>query len=159
ALAMIGTPVVASLVQAVKSPEPRVRRGAALALGQIRPVARDAVPSLTAGLSDADNEVRAAFLIAISHLGPRAGLSVPVVRELLRDKSPAIRLQSVRVLAQSAPRDNRLAADLTALLKTEVDPTVERQAIDTLRSLGPQGFGALAEIIGKLDKNHREDVR
>src|SRR5262249_17914839 len=122
ALAMIGTPIVASLSQAVKSQEPRARRGAALALGQIRPVARDAVPLLTAGLSDADNDVRAAFLTAINHLGPRARDSVPVVRGLLRDQSPAIRLHSIRVLAQSAPRDNRLVADLTSLLKTESDP-------------------------------------
>src|SRR5262249_33377519 len=60
ALAMIGAPIVASLKQAVKSPEPRVRSGAALALGQIRPVPRDAIPVLTAGLNDTDNEVRGA---------------------------------------------------------------------------------------------------
>ena len=39
ALAQIGRPAVGLLTQAVKDPEPRVRRGAALALGQIRPLA------------------------------------------------------------------------------------------------------------------------
>ena len=159
ALAMIGKPIVAPLFVAVKSSEPRVRRGAALALGQIRPVARDTVPLLTAGLNDGDKDVRASFLTAISYLGPRAGESVPAVRVLLRDESPAVRLQAVRVLAQSAPRDGRLVSDLTALLKTESDAKVERQAIDTVRSIGPQGFAALDVIIAKLDKGHPEDVR
>jgi HEAT repeat protein len=159
ALAMIGKPISASLCLAIKSPEPRVRRGAALALGRIRPVANDTVRILTAGLSDTDNDVRAAFLTGIGYLGPRAGESVPAVRALLRDKSPAIRLQAVRVLAQSAPRDDRLVSDLTSLLKSESDALVERLAIDTVRSLGPQGLPALEVIIGKLGKEHSEDVR
>jgi HEAT repeat protein len=159
ALAMIGRPIGASLNVAIKTPEPRVRRGAALALGQIRPVAHDTVQLLTGGLSDPDNDVRAAFLTAISYLGPRASESVPAVRDLLRDKSPAIRLQAVRVLAQSAPRDDRLVSDLTSLLKTESDALVERLTIDTVRSLGPQGFSALDVTISKLGKEHSEDVR
>jgi HEAT repeat protein len=159
ALAMIGRPIGASLNQAIKSPEPRVRRGAALALGQVRPVAHDTVRILTAGLGDNDNDVRAAFITAIGYLGPRASESVPAVRALLRDKSPVIRLQAVRVLAQSAARDDRLVGDLTSLLKTESEAIVERLAIDTVRSLGPQGFNALEVIIGKLGKGHPEDVR
>ena len=159
ALAMIGRPIGASLSLAVKSSEPRVRSGAALALGQIRPVARDTVPSLTAGLNDSDNDVRVACLTAISYLGPRASESVPAVRGLLRDGSPVIRLQAVRVLAQSAPRDDRLVNDLTDLLKSESDARVERQAIDTVRSLGPRSIGALNVIIGRLGKGHPEDVR
>ena len=55
-------------------------------------------------------------------------------------------------------RDDRLVGDLTALLKTESD-AVERQAIDTLRSLGPPGIAALDVVIGKLNKGHPEDVR
>ena len=159
ALAMIGKPIGASLYLAVKSPEPRVRRGAALALGQTRPVARDTVRILTAGLNDTDNDVRAAFLAGISYLGPRAGESVPAVRALLGDKSPAIRLHAVRVLAQSAPRDDRLVSDLASLLKTESDALVERLAIETVRSLGPQGLSAIDVVIGKLGKGHPEEVR
>ncbi len=51
ALAQIGRPAVELLAQAVKAPEPRIRRGAALALGQIRPLAPGTVPTLTAGLA------------------------------------------------------------------------------------------------------------
>ena len=96
ALAQIGRPVVGLLTQAVKAPEPRVRRGAALALGQIRPLAPGTVQKLTAGLDDPDPEVKAAFLTAIGYLGPRAGESVPAVRALLQDESAEIRIQAIR---------------------------------------------------------------
>src|SRR5262249_17916186 len=108
---------------------------------------------------DSDNDVRAAFLAGISYLGPRAGESVPAVRALLRDNAPAIRLQAVRVLSQSAPRDARLVSDLKTLLTSESDALVERLAIDTVRSLGPQGLPALEVVVGKLGKGNPEEVR
>ena len=96
ALAQIGRPVVGLLTRAIKDPEPRVRRGAALALGQIRPLAPGTVQKLTAGLADPDPDVRAAFLTAIGYLGPRAGESVPAVRVLLQDPSPRFGSRAIR---------------------------------------------------------------
>ncbi len=159
ALAQIGRPVINLLTQAVKAPDPRVRQGAALALGQIRPLAAGTVQTLTVGLVDPDQDVRAAFLTAIGYLGPRAGEAVPAVRAMLVDKSPDIRTRAVGILAQSAPRDDRLVVDLIALLKHEADPRVQRQAIDIIRSLGPLGRSALPVVIGELDGTHPADVR
>lgn len=157
ALAQLGRPVVASLMRAVESPEPRVRRGAALALGQIRPPAPGTVRKLTVGLVDPDPEVRATFLASIGFLGPRAGEAVPAVRALLGDKSAEIRIQAVEVLARSAPRDERLLDDLTALLD-DADARVQRRAIDTIHSLGPPGRKALTVAVAKLESQDR-DVR
>jgi HEAT repeat protein len=157
ALAQIGRPAVGLLMEAVKAPEPRVRRGAALALGQIRPLAPGTVPKLTAGLDAPEPEVRAAFLTAIGDLGPRAAESVPAVRVLLKDESPEIRVQAIEVLSHSAPRDERLLGDLMDRLD-DPDTRVQRQAIDTIRSLGPLGRKALTIAIGKLDSEDT-DVR
>ena len=159
ALGQIGRPAVDPLTQAAKDPEPRVRRAAALALGQIRPVAKGTLQTLAVGLQDPDRDVRAAFLTAIGSLGPRAGEAVPAVRNLLRDESPAIRAQAIDVLSQAAPRDERLLGDLIAALKNDVDPRVVRQAIETIRSLGPGGRDALPVVIGKLTATSPEDVR
>ena len=63
---------------------------------------------------------------------------MPAVRALLRDESAEIRLQVIDILAQSAPRDDRLLGDLMRLLD-DPDPRVQRRAIDALRSLGPPG--------------------
>ena len=82
-------------IQAVESPEPRVRRGAALALGQIRPLAPGTVQKLTAGLNDPDPEVKG----SLPHRDrlPRSASreSVPAVRALLHDASAEIRIQAI----------------------------------------------------------------
>jgi HEAT repeat protein len=150
ALAQIGRPVVELLTRAIKAPEPRLRQGAALALGQIRPLTPGVAQKLTVGLHDPDREVKAAFLTAIGYLGSRASESVPAVRAMLQDESAEIRIRAIGILCQSAPRDDRLLGDLTALLD-DPDARVQREAIDTIRSLGPTGRKALTVIIGKLD--------
>jgi HEAT repeat protein len=155
ALAQIGRPAVGSLSKAVKAPESRVRRGAALALGQIRPPAPGTVPKLMAGLDDADPDARAAFLTAIGYLGPRAGESVPAVRALLQDPSPGIRIEAVHILYESAPRDDRLLGDLRARVD-DADARVQRRAIDTIRFLGAPGRKVLPAVIGKLNSPDAE---
>jgi HEAT repeat protein len=150
ALAQMGRPVVGLLAQAVMAPESRVRRGSALALGQIRPLPPGTARKLTVGLHDPDRAVKAAFLTAIGYLGPRAGECVPAVRELLKDESAEIRVQAIGILSQSAPRDARLLGDLTSLVD-DADARVQRQSIDTIRILGPLGRKSLPLIIGKLN--------
>ena len=98
----------------------RVRRGAALALGQVRPPAPGTVSALTAGLDDPDSAVKSAFLSAIGYLGSRAHEAVPSVRAQLHDKSSEIRLKAIQILAQSAPRDERLVTDMIAVLDDSV---------------------------------------
>jgi HEAT repeat protein len=154
ALAQIGRPVAGLLARAVGDPEPRVRRGAALALGQIRPLAPGAVERLAVGLGDPDLEVQASFLTAIGSLGPRAGDAVPSVRALLRSGSPDIRLRVIDVLSRSAPRDDHLFDDLASLLD-DADARVQTRSIETLRSLGPPGRKALTVVIRKLESPDR----
>ena len=157
ALAQIGRPAVEMITRAIEDPDPRVRRGAALALGQIRPLAPGTARKLTVGLADSDPEVRMAFLIAIGNLGPRAAESVPAIRALLHDGSPGLRSRAIEVLFQSAPRDDRMLDDLAALLD-DPDPRVQRRAIDSIRALGPPGRKALAVVIGRLTSED-PDVR
>ncbi|SIN94144.1 HEAT repeat [Singulisphaera sp. GP187] len=149
ALAQLGPPVVALLLPSVEASDPRIRRAAALALGQIRPLAPGTVPKLVAGLDDPDLEVQSAFLAAIRGLGPRAKEAVPAVRALLPNPAAEIRLQAIVILAQTAPRDELLLGDLTGLLN-DTNTRVQRQAIELIRGLGPIGRKALPTVIGKL---------
>lgn len=148
-LAQIGRPIVGLLTRSLQAPEPRVRRGAALALGQIRPLPADAVKTLTAGLNDPDPEVRGAFLAAIGHLGPREKGALSAVRARLKDESPEIRRQAIDVLSRSAPRDDQLVSDLTALLD-DADPRVQCRALQVVRSLGPLSRAAVPAATAKL---------
>ncbi len=149
ALAHIGRPILELLTQSLQAPEPRVRQAAALALGQIRPLAPGTAQKLALGLADPDREVKTAFLTAIGNLGRRAGECVPAVRSMLHDDSADVRLKAVEILAQSAPRNEQLLGDLTSLLN-DSDGRVQCRAIDIVRSLGPLGRKALPEVIAKL---------
>jgi HEAT repeat protein len=155
ALALIGRPVVELLKQETASKNPRIRRGAALALGQIRPLAAGTVPKLIAGLADPDLDVRVGFLTAIGFLGPRAGEAVPTVRAMRQDGSAEVRLHVIEILAHSAPKDDVLLGDLMPLLD-DPDARVQRRAIDTIRSLGPMGRKALPHVIGLATSKDQE---
>ncbi len=149
AMSHVGRSAGASIVRALEDPDPRVRRGAALAMGQVRPPVPGTDSALAAGLGDPDREVRAAFLTAIGQLGPRAAGSGPAVRGLLNDPSPEIRALAIEVLWHCASRDGHLLADLTPRLDDN-DPAVQRRAIDTIRAMGPPGQAVLPRVIGKL---------
>lgn len=155
AMALIGRPAVAPLTQALKDPEPRVRRGAALALARIRPLAKGVVRDLTAGLDDPDRDAKEDYLAALVLLGPRAGDAVPAVRGLLGDDSAEIRVRAIQILAQAAPRDDQLLGDFLGLLD-DADPRVQRRAIETIGSLGPPGRKAMKPIIAKLSSPQPE---
>jgi HEAT repeat protein len=157
ALASIGRPVVKPLLQAADDPSPRVRRGSALALGRLRPLAPGASATLTRALRDADASVRDAALESVGGLGRQAVEALPVVRELLSNDSAETRLRAVDVLARTAPRNGTLAADLAGRID-DADPRVQRLAIDVLRSMGPLGRDAIPAVIGKL-KSPDADVR
>ncbi len=149
ALAAIGRPVVPLLGPAIRSPDPRVRRGAALALGQVRPVDPGALTQLVGGLPDPDEAVRGDFLTAIGHLGSRGRDAVPAVRALLHDPAAANRLRVLAILARSAPRDDQLVADLIGAISDD-SPAVQEAAIVTLRALGPLGRPALPRVVGVI---------
>lgn len=157
AMSHIGRSAGGEIGRALRDPDPRVRRGAALAMGQIRPPVPGTAASLTAGLGDADREVRAAFLTAVGQLGPRAAGSAPAVRGLLADPSPEIRALAIEVLWHCAARDRRLLADLTPRLDDD-DPAVQRRAIDTIRAMGPPGQAVLPQVIARL-KSSDTNVR
>ncbi|WP_169978684.1 HEAT repeat domain-containing protein [Tautonia rosea] len=149
ALGLIGRPIGGLLMEATENPNPRTRRGAALALGRLRPPAPGSVSRLMAGLDDPDPEVRTAFLHAIGELGPRGVDALPAVRSLLRDESVAIRLEAIAVVHRLAPKDDRLPGELASILNDD-DPRVQQSAIEILRSLGPASRPALPKVIEKL---------
>jgi HEAT repeat protein len=157
ALAQVGRPATPLLTEALTSADSRVRRGAALALGQIRPLAPGTVPKLTTALSDHDLAVKVAVLSGIGSLGSRAREAVPAVRGLLTHESAEIRSQAIRILSVAAPRDEQLVQELI-LLVNDRDVRVQHQAIDILRSVGPVGRPALAAVIGRLSSTD-PDVR
>ena len=63
-----------------------VRLSAALALGEIGPEAKTAVPALTELLKDKDSNVQWAAARALGKIGPEAKMATPALTELLKDE-------------------------------------------------------------------------
>ena len=157
-MVVLGRSAVPRLEEALGDANPRLRRGAALALGSIRPLSAETPRKMAAGLSDPDPEVRGAFLAALGALGPRAREVVPEIRHLLNDPNAATRKQAVEVLFLCSARDDQLLDDLVSRI-TDQDESVQVVALDHLRALGPISRKALPEVTGRLESSDAEVQR
>lgn len=85
ALGRIGAAAVPQLAQALRDPNPLVRKRAADILARIGPDARDAVPVLIQALDDPEEDVRKAAVRALGEIGPAAEEAVPHLIDALRE--------------------------------------------------------------------------
>jgi hypothetical protein len=88
ALGRIGAPAVPSLMDALRSTDPNIRKKAVEVLGRMGEDAAPAVPALTALLDDADVGVRKAAARTLGQVGPEAKDAVPaLMRNLFQPPS------------------------------------------------------------------------
>ena len=78
---------ISYLIEALKDEDWCVRYFAAIALGDIGPEAKKAVPALIEALKDEDENVRGNAAIALGKIGPDAKDSVPALIEALKNES------------------------------------------------------------------------
>jgi len=93
-----GVPVLASALS-----KPDTRYWAALALGELGPVAKGALPQLTEALSDEHPDVRREILLAIGRLGAEAAPAVPTITKLVSDKDQSVQNAAAYSLGQIGP--------------------------------------------------------
>ena len=156
ALGGLGSRIQSWLVDQMSYSNPRVRRAAGKALGQVRPASTIAVEQLRRGLSDDDRLVQAACLASLGALGPRAESAEGPIREKLSDPSEEIRLLATDVLF-TISRNEQTVEDFRRLLD---DPSekVQLKAIQLLRATGPTGRTAIPAISSKLSVSNA-DIR
>lgn len=152
-LALLGPQVVELLSTALDDPEARVRQGASLALGQIRPLPGHVVELLTTRLDDSDRDVQKAALRSIGLLGIRARRAVEPVRQKLHHESAELRKLAIETLFQTALHDQRFIDQLAQMLK-DPDPEVQVSAIKFILASGSVGRVALPEVIDRLRSRH-----
>lgn len=157
ACALLGRSAVPRLTQLLNDEVPRLRRMAALALGDIRPLSQETIVGLTEILVDKNQDVKLAALVAIRNLGARSQAAVPSVRALVGDESAEVKIMVAEILEQAAPRDQQLIDDLVSMLNDR-SSRVRRHAIDTLRTLGPESRAAIPSVVALL-KESVIDVR
>src|SRR5262245_4441360 len=103
ALAQIGTPAVPALLDGLQSDYPRIRGGAAQALGYVRPRALHAVGPLKKALENDDEFVRVAAATALWRLERKADTVVPTLATSLRAMTAELRQRAVLELGELGP--------------------------------------------------------
>lgn len=157
ALSLIGSPITPELFAAMEHPHPRVRRAAALALGEIRPIQADTATLLARGLDDEDASVQLACLESIGRLGSSGRDALAAVRVKLDHDSAQMRTTAIDVVARIAPRDPTLIEDLIKMAGDH-DPSVQCRAIEAITATGPIGRKAIPIVVNRL-RSADEDVR
>ena len=160
ALAQIGRPVVGLLTQAVNAPGASRPTRCGPGAGTDSPRPPGTAQKLTAGLARPRPRGQGRFLTAIGYLGPRAG-ECRAGRACACSTTDPPRSGSRRSRSSLESRAaRRCACSATSWpLLDDADPRVQRQAIDTLRSLGPPGRKVAAGRHRQVERVTNPEVR
>jgi HEAT repeat protein len=139
----------AQLAQAMRDPEPAVRRDAVLALGQL---GKAAVPHLTLALQEKDPLVRQVAVSFLGRMGQEAAPAVPGLALALQDKEASVRVEAAVALRHIGPR---AAAAVPALIQSlnDPDPSVRTYASISLSEIRSPNVWALVNLINHGDVN------
>ena len=144
---------VTLLIKALADQNTLVRGSAAVALGNIGPDAKAAVPELIKALADEDIVMRRVAAEALGRIGPEAKAAIPELIKVLADEDEVVRrnaaevlgafgpdakaaVETLKRLAQNDPNDSVKQVAKEALAKIEgkkADPTLPPPSIKTLR--------------------------
>jgi HEAT repeat protein len=123
---------VSILIKASADSDRWVRISAAVALGQIGPEAKEAVPSLIKALGDSDIRVRHGAINALGKIGSSAESVVPALIAVLSDPVPDIRKEAILLLQKIGYTDNDFLAALETTANNDSDDSVKKLASDAL---------------------------
>lgn len=150
---------VPALSDGLKDEFPFVRINSALALSQIGPTARQAVPALMEAFKDPDNRVviagffysvRHASADALGNIGPDARDAIPMLIEALSDEEIRTKWTAARALGNIGSEAKGAVKDLKRMLKDD-DETVREQATNALIKIDKEE-AAKAGIKNNSDK-------
>lgn len=90
-------------LEAIGSPDAKVRRKAAEVLGNVGPADPRSVPALAKAVNDTDRRVRDAAIVGLSKMGPLAADAGDALEHASRDPDPAVRKRANAALARVKP--------------------------------------------------------
>jgi len=134
----VGPEELPALVEALKKPDPNVRRSAIEDLGRIGAAA---VPTLVASFKDADPRVRVAAAGAALSVDPKHAGALAALIAASKDANPVVRRLAAESLAVEP------AASALAELLGDKDDEVRWAAADSLGELGPAAAPAVPALL------------
>lgn len=107
--------VMTGYLPALQDPDAPRRREACAMIGSLGPVAKPAVPALSAALDDAHETVRMHAVGALGEIGIPAALVIPALTRALHDKTNQVRHRALTQFAFSIPPTESVMPDLKEL--------------------------------------------
>lgn len=169
---------VPALIKVLKSDNAEVQAHGAAALGAIGHAAKPAAKALASLVRDGDEMVRREAIEALQKIRPGPAVMLPILGELLKDGSPVVRTRIMAALAERGSQAMRLlvpalgdekTAYFACLVINEIgpdakqavpalvklldskDPSLQREAIMALASIGPAAQPAVEKLAGIID--------
>jgi HEAT repeat protein len=148
-----GAGKISALIRALKSQDRRTRWESVIALSEMGPPAKAAVPALAKALRDHDADVRHGAATALTNKGPAA---ISVLAEALEDTDAGVR-REVAIALGNIGAPAKVA--VPTLVKTLRDPyiNVRREAVIALGEMGPPAEAAVPALTKALE-DPDEDV-
>jgi HEAT repeat protein len=91
--------------EALRDPDPKVRKKAAFTLGNIGPSDPAVLPALLGAMKDSDPQVRSEVILALVKYGPQAQQAVPQLTEM-RDRDPDAKCRNYASKALEKLKEN-----------------------------------------------------
>jgi HEAT repeat protein len=123
---------VEELLVSLKSEKVAERAAAARILGELGPVAKDAVPGLQEALADADKDVRRSAARSLGDLGAASRPAVAPLGKCLKDPDAGVRQAAAYALGRIG---DPAAKPLLEAAKKDTNEGVKRAAKDALKAL------------------------
>jgi HEAT repeat protein len=139
------------IVELLKSKEPRLRQGAAVALTELHGPSEIVGPALEEMMQDSDPSVRAGAIKAVGSMGAKA---VPGAIKSMQNKK--LRDAAVEVLKEAGPAAEPAVKDLTAAL-ADPDPDYRREVQLALAAIGPGAAPATDALVKSLNADKQND--
>jgi HEAT repeat protein len=95
---LAGGKPVSHWVQALRSPDQKLRREAVLKLGNVGPADPAAFPGVMGALRDPNAKVRREAILALIKFGPAAKEALPALGELQHDRDTQVRTYATKAL-------------------------------------------------------------
>lgn len=156
-LAKIGKLAVPKLLQALKSPEARLRWSAAELLTSIGPAKAPVVKAISPLLSDKDPYVRRLAIQCLGRLGEDARETLPLLKKALKDTFPTNRIYCHMALIRISGRSKPHVEGITSFLRHD-DPDVRCLAGLKLGECGIRARDSWRELLRCL-ADDEEQVR
>jgi HEAT repeat protein len=147
---------IPALLQALDDPDNHVRDRATVALWNMGPLARIAVPKLMEILKDkqAGEDLRWSAAIAFGYVGPDAAPAIPLLLKVLRTESPNLRNGAANALGDIGRNEKEVVPALIQALKHR-DPRVSGAAAGALGRIGKEPSSSIPALVEMLRDNER----